>query len=202
MKKIQRDQRKNEVLRRAILEVYPSVAAFCRENGFTQSPVGNLINLKDSPYGKKGKWRPLAIRLADAVGITCKELFPLALYGLTNTHRLPVCLMSQMKEADLVQVGNVPSLDGFLEVVFQRDLEEKIQEFLADRLNEREQLVLNHRFGMAGHEQLTLKELGALISRDPEITRQIQQKALMKLRRWTYRYGFFIEDLRQDYFSE
>jgi RNA polymerase sigma factor (sigma-70 family) len=49
-------------------------------------------------------------------------------------------------------------------------------------LTPRECKVLKHRFGLDDHEELTLKEVGYILKVGPERIRQIEAKALRKLR--------------------
>ena len=50
------------------------------------------------------------------------------------------------------------------------------------QLNEREQKILRLRFGLEGNEPLTLAEIGRLINVSRERVRQLEAKAIMKLR--------------------
>jgi len=50
------------------------------------------------------------------------------------------------------------------------------------QLNDREQTILKLRFGLEGHEPLTLAEIGRLINVSRERVRQLEAKAIMKLR--------------------
>ncbi len=50
------------------------------------------------------------------------------------------------------------------------------------QLNEREQTILKLRFGLEGHDPLTLAEIGRLIHVSRERVRQLEAKAIMKLR--------------------
>ena len=50
------------------------------------------------------------------------------------------------------------------------------------QLNEREQTILKLRFGLEGHDPLTLAEIGRLINVSRERVRQLEAKAILKLR--------------------
>jgi len=50
------------------------------------------------------------------------------------------------------------------------------------QLNEREQKILKLRFGLEGAEPLTLAEIGRQINVSRERVRQLEAKAIMKLR--------------------
>ena len=65
--------------------------------------------------------------------------------------------------------------------VQQRLLEEDIGSALSE-LSERESSIIKLRFGLDGNRSHTLKELGEIFGVTRERIRQIQQKALRKLR--------------------
>jgi len=53
---------------------------------------------------------------------------------------------------------------------------------LLETLTERESEVIKHRFGLDEHKELTLKAVGNIFNVSPERLRQIEAKALRKLR--------------------
>ncbi len=76
------------------------------------------------------------------------------------------------------------SLDEPLEIVEQRIHQEQLGRWLA-HLSEQEQHVLKLRFGLEGNERHTLAEIGRLLSVSRERVRQVELKALRKLRNLT-----------------
>ncbi len=66
--------------------------------------------------------------------------------------------------------------------LFSRFMEESLEETLAD-LSERERLILRFRFELDGAERKTLRELGQELGVTRERVRQIQERALEKLRK-------------------
>ena len=54
-----------------------------------------------------------------------------------------------------------------------------------DGLDERERLVLELRYGLAGRRQHSLEEVGREIGVSAQRVRQIESRALMRLARWS-----------------
>lgn len=79
---------------------------------------------------------------------------------------------------DLVADGKSPAAD---EELAARELEGDAQALLAE-LPEREAEVIRMRFGLGGHRQRTLEEVGARLSLSRERARQLERDALRKLR--------------------
>lgn len=65
----------------------------------------------------------------------------------------------------------------------QRMMRQELWEVMASVLNEREKEVLALRYGLANQEPCTLEEVGRLFNLSRERVRQIQSKAMRKLRR-------------------
>jgi RNA polymerase primary sigma factor len=76
--------------------------------------------------------------------------------------------------ADPASNGHLDSMDSHLQ-------KEHLVTWLA-QLNEREQKILRLRFGLEGEEPLTLAEIGRQINVSRERVRQLEAKAIMKLR--------------------
>ena len=83
---------------------------------------------------------------------------------------------------DLIADGN---LEEPLDMVEQRIYHEQLRRWLS-HLSEQEQHVLR-RFGLEGNERHTLAEIGRLMDVSRERVRQVELKALRKLRNLTRR---------------
>lgn len=66
---------------------------------------------------------------------------------------------------------------GYEEEVRHNELKSVVQRLLA-KLGDREAFVLRHRFGLDGHEELTLKEIGEKLSVSKERVRQLERRGL------------------------
>lgn len=82
--------------------------------------------------------------------------------------------------ADPASNGHLDSMDSLLQ-------KEHLVTWLA-QLNEREQKILRLRFGLEGEEPLTLAEIGRQINVSRERVRQLEAKAIMKLRVMSHRH--------------
>ena len=112
------------------------------------------------------------------------EQSPEELRQLIHYSRLPISLdepMGEDGENELLNfVENENAVIPFNSVQ-QTLLEEDISNALGD-LSEREASIIKLRFGLEGNRSHTLKELGEIFGVTRERIRQIQQKALRKLR--------------------
>ncbi len=78
---MKKTKKRNEVLYKAIMEIWPSVNQFCQQFHFNASQIGKLINLQMCPLGNNSDYRSVCRRLSAVLGIGLEELFPLQLYG-------------------------------------------------------------------------------------------------------------------------
>ena len=85
---------------------------------------------------------------------------------------------SDVTRADMVE-GTYPSPHDFLEA----DQLEAVVDAALRRLTPREERILRARFGFGDAEEQTLEEIGKVIGINRERVRQIETRALGKLRR-------------------
>jgi RNA polymerase primary sigma factor len=112
------------------------------------------------------------------------EQTPDELRQLIDYARLPISLdkpVGDDGETELLNFVENDSEPTPFTSVQQTMLEEDI-EFALDELSEREASIIKLRFGLEGNRSHTLKELGEIFGVTRERIRQIQQKALRKLR--------------------
>jgi RNA polymerase nonessential primary-like sigma factor len=80
---------------------------------------------------------------------------------------------------DVLQDMSITPLD---EVLIRQSLEEQLNTLL-EQLDEKERLIIQRRFGLGDREPETLAEIGGDLKLSRERVRQIEEKALNKLRR-------------------
>lgn len=78
----------------------------------------------------------------------------------------------------------------------RKDLQDKLSKVMDKALTEKEKAVLIYRFGLDGGEPMTLDEVGSIYHVTRERIRQIEAKALRKMR--SPKYAKFLNDFRDD----
>ena len=81
------------------------------------------------------------------------------------------------------------------ESIYQNDLKEAVQEALST-IPPRQKEVLIYRFGLDGNERKTLEEIGQKLNLTRERVRQLEKKALAKLKKTNLKY--YLEDIDQN----
>lgn len=173
---------RNNVLWHAIHDVFPSVAAFCRAQGFRQDMVGTYLNLRRRPFGPEG-WHPTAQRLADWAGLECEALFPPILYTTPALHQRRIAEVPALRLVALSAARAVPALEASCEeVLAHQELVDELIPAALNTLTVREEQVLRLRFGFDGEDPHTLEAIGAKLGVGKARALQIEAKALRKLR--------------------
>lgn len=115
----------------------------------------------------------------------------LKLYERTISIDTPLANDSEHTLVETISDENVP---GPTEIIQEENLHDAIEEWL-HMLPEKQQLVLERRFGLHGYERATLEEVGDEIGVTRERVRQIQVDALKRLRQILARQGYSEETL-------
>ena len=175
---------RNNLLLNAIENAgYSSVSAFCRAADINQTTMGRLIAMKDPPLLGTGEFSALAKKVMEELCAVPTELW--------TSEQLTMKLTTNVAQRELDMNGMRAALgmnaaDAFqmLEVddsLFDEERKAKIME-VVDSLTPRERKVLILRFGLDGCKEHTLEEIGPMFEVGKERIRQIEAKALRKLK--------------------
>jgi len=122
---------------------------------------------------------PTYEEIGEATGMSEDEVK----FYVTASER-PSSLQNTVGEDGTEVMEFIPSSDPDLQEVSEnKDRDRRIREAVRKYLTEKERFVISNRFGLSGSERHTLKEVGSMMGLTNERVRQIEQKALMKLRR-------------------
>lgn len=152
-----------------------------RLSGVSQSEVGYYINMKQSPMTKgtvneAPRIRVSAYKICDALGKTIYDLF--------NDQQLNFPVLKNATDLKVDEADMVKSLDYCDPIALLEDSMdgETAVDVLFSKLSDREQHVINMRFGIGCDSDYSLAEVGDKLSLSVERVRQIEAKALRKMR--------------------
>lgn len=122
---------------------------------------------------------PTKHQVAKAVGMTAKEV-----EEITSFFMEPISTDTTLTDEDETTVGDLiadeNSVDP-IDAVYSVELKTMVSAVL-DTLPEKEREVIKLRFGIDGHPQRSLEEVGAILGYSREWIRRIEERALIKLR--------------------
>ncbi|MFM7447392.1 MAG: RpoD/SigA family RNA polymerase sigma factor [Leptolyngbyaceae cyanobacterium] len=124
---------------------------------------------------------PTEAEVADAMEVTLEQLRGLQQLGckaLSLNHRVGKGEDTELM--DLLEDGEVHSPEIQMA---EKMLQQEVWDVLDAVLTEREKEVISLRYGLAANKPCTLEEVGSLFNLSRERVRQIQSKAMRKLRR-------------------
>jgi RNA polymerase primary sigma factor len=125
--------------------------------------------------------RPTLPELADRMGVSVRRVRQLQQWDRkVLSLQMPVGDEGDGELGDLISDQDVPSIE---EVYSRRRLQEKVRHLVAARCSPREQEILSMRFGLDSGESQTLKEIADELGISRERVRQIEKRALRRLRR-------------------
>ena len=144
--------------------------------GVSLSTLGCWLTFKS--YPKEHKRMEVSI----ALGVPEEVIFPEGIEGF-RIHSQPEPVSFGKEEA--MALGLCSQEVDPEQVAIQASLQEALQEAMQG-LREREKLVLKLRFGLEGEEAMTLADIGTAFGVHRERIRQIEAKAIRKLRHPSY----------------
>lgn len=180
---------KNNLLLTAIEEAgYKSVAEFSRDIGLTAQEISAFVALRKAPINESGEFCFNAKKIMEALGAAPSDLWTTEQLNMKLKRNTTQDLFS----APTIQAilgGNVAQLEGSVyeeaekpeEVLGKKELKAELEKVLGT-ITPREAKVIELRFGLNGCEEHTLEEVGNMLNVNKERVRQIEAKALRKMR--------------------
>lgn len=166
-------------IRQAIVRAIDDKARLVRLPAHLQRTIGTLTRTTQQMGSDLGR-EPTETELSVALGMDDEEV-----HRILRAARMPVSLESPLGESEegllldiLVDESAVP----VERQAYQRVLRSTMVDVMASTLTEREQQVLELRFGLGDSGPVTLDEVGAILGLTRERARQIESRAISKMR--------------------
>lgn len=167
--------------------VYQSINRFVENNRATiRVPVHAQSNYRKLKKILAESWNPDEIneQFSDVLseyGPNSQEFLAFRCMTIQSIHKkVNDCSDSRGDDSELIDF--IPDNTSVSEIAEKDFLSEELDKQIKEKLSEREYFVLKHRFGLAGEYPKTLEKVGAMLGVTRERIRQIEEKALKKLR--------------------
>jgi len=159
-----------------------TAAALHRASGVSQSDIGRYLNLLKSPWTKSDRWSDSILKIARALKVVPEMLFP-------EQHILKPLEKNKAEiEMDLEEMEQLTGEMSTDHLLGPTEDDQDTLDLLREKIRtitSREEECLVMRFGLDGNEPATLRATAEWFGVSPERVRQIEAKALRKLRNKT-----------------
>jgi len=158
-----------------------NAAELSRASGLAQTDIGKLLNLKVPAFTKTGKPTAATQILCDFFTCSVDDLFP------PQHINDPLQINSSAIEANMAELTSSNLLAGGtdpLQILSNDDAADLVAAAVG-KLTSREKTIVDARFGLNGEGEKTLAQIGKELNLSSNRVRQIEQKALRKLRTWS-----------------
>ena len=161
------------------LRGHTSAAELSRACGVANGTICRYLNLQEAPWSlPRNKWKDSVIAIADYFQVIPESMFP--------EQHITKCLPKNSIEAEIDLNALEALSQGILEPSIEDRLLEESQINILDTalnsLDNRERKVVEMRYGIGHPEPMTLHAIADAFSLTTERMRQIEAKALRKLR--------------------
>lgn len=175
--------RNNVILYKLEEAGYKSIGEVCRLHGMMKyaSNIGDVVAMKQSPLKPDGEFRPCIIWLAEIIGCAEIDLFTdTQINTILKTNKKSI----SVNEAEMkFMLESSEQKNKMLEEIVENDQMENSLNKELKTLTLGEQKIINMRFGLGEYSRIyTLDECGKEVGCDRERIRQIEARALRKLR--------------------
>lgn len=154
---------------------------FAKKAGVSFASYNSLETMHRSPIdGRTGGFTKVALGVAKYYGVSPVELWPDVVLGVVNNEVIRT--MSADEAECLMAQSTVKRLSPPSVLLGEKQDAELLLAMVDKCLNEREKFVLTKRFGLNGNDGHTYQEIADVMKVTSERIRQIEVKALRKLR--------------------
>jgi len=177
---------KNNLLYKKIFEKCNSVSQFCKKNDLYPTEVGRYLNFKNTPMAKTKRGveivpgifvKKTALKIADTLNCSLWDIFPKQLWDfIGKKYSIEIESNKFLPYNENQQLLNITHVDKN-----QKFNYDNINQVLST-LNEREVYIIENRFGLNNYKEQTLGQIARDLEISHERVRQIESKALRKLR--------------------
>jgi len=154
---------------------YKSVAEFSRNQGLNSVKVREIFSGKIPPLDREGNPKELTKEILEILNLTIEKAFTEKQLKGFKKHTFEV----KIEEEKLLQIIS-PAKNQEIKVI-EQEVKSKLSEILST-LTPREEKILRMRFGIGMNTDHTLEEVGLQFSVTRDRIRQIEDKALRKLK--------------------
>jgi len=177
---------KNNILYTEIMRRAPNVSQFCKKYGFYATTIGDLLNLKETPWSSRLRkdgwsgWGMTPKRLSQLFGRLPEDLFPAGLYGLEKTEAIMEVSIDRLS----LNHASALMIESPEDQYIRKEALEEIHQLIT-KLRPREHEVICDRFGIDEFEDskevLTLEDCAIKFNVTKERVRQIEKRAVRRL---------------------
>lgn len=174
--------RNNIILKKIEQAGYKTCGEFCRLNGIMKyrSQLCSIINMKESPLQSDGEFKKCLVHIGELLGCDPLDFFTdTQLHTILKTNKRSI----QVNEAEMRFVLTNQNQPKLLEDMVQDEQKEKAINDSLETLTTREKEIIKMRMGLGDYNKdHSLYEIGQKLNLSVERIRQIEERALSKLR--------------------
>lgn len=157
-----------------------NAAQLARRARLSPTNVGAVLNFKIEPMTKDGTWRHSVLKIADVFGCLPEEMFSAEQLTLSVESNTRDYLLTHK---EVMQLASARVDPGRIEKEIEcEQIAAVVRTALDEGVSPYERRVLELRFGLNGTEEVSLQQAAELLGLSRERIRQIEARALRKLR--------------------
>lgn len=175
---------KNNLILKKIEESgYLNVNAFCLAFNISASKIGEIINLKSSPFRSDGNWKKVILKVCEALRCSPEDLFTeIQMNNVLFENKKQIQINESYMVEYMARIEKFESV-GDPEISLISHEKNKFLDEAINSLSSRSGKVIKLRI-----DGLSLRECGDVIGVTPERIRQIEAKSYRSIR------GFYIKN--------